>query len=114
MCIISSFQPAASGVRSGHVRLHHRPEDRGDDRGASGADVPSEMCSGQRRAIGDERCGRPGEHQTSAVVTCAGSEVDDPVRMRHDRLMMLDDDHRLTGVHQPVLEPEQVLHVSEV
>ena len=38
-----------------------------------------------------------------------GAEVDDPVGVRHDRLVVLDDDDGLAGVDQPVEQAEQVL-----
>ena len=43
-----------------------------------------------------------------------GPEVDDPVGVRHHRLVVLDDDHRLAGVDEPVEQPEQLLDVGEV
>jgi len=43
-----------------------------------------------------------------------GAEVDDPVGVRHDRLVVLDDDDRLAGVHEPVEQTEQSLDVGEV
>jgi hypothetical protein len=47
-------------------------------------------------------------------VAGAGAEVDDPVCVRHDRLIVLDDDDRLSGVDEPVEEAEQLLDVCEV
>jgi len=44
----------------------------------------------------------------------AGAEVDDPVGVRHDRLVVLDDDHRLARDDQPVEQAEQLLDVGEV
>jgi len=40
-------------------------------------------------------------------VACARPEIDDPVRVRHYRKVMLDDDHRLGRIDQPVEQPEQ-------
>jgi hypothetical protein len=42
-------------------------------------------------------------------VAGAGGEVEDPVGVRHDRLVVLDDDDRLAGVDEPV---EQAEHCS--
>jgi len=50
----------------------------------------------------------------AAVVAGAGAEVDDPVGVRHDRLVVLDDDDRLAGVDEPVEQGEQLLDVGEV
>ena len=44
----------------------------------------------------------------------AGAEVDDPVGVRHHRLVVLDDDHGLAGVDEPVEQAEQLLDVGEV
>jgi hypothetical protein len=49
-----------------------------------------------------------------AVVARARPEVDDPVGVRHHRLVVLDDDDRLPGVDQPIQEPEQLLEVGQV
>ena len=54
------------------------------------------------------------EADVTTLVAGAGTEVDDPVRVRHDHLVVLDDDDGLAGVHQPVEQGEQVLHVGEV
>src|SRR5664280_1871466 len=53
----------------------------------SGADVGCEVLAGEGGAGG-------------------GAEVDDPVGVRHDRLVVRDDDDRLAGVDEPV---EQLL-----
>jgi hypothetical protein len=37
--------------------------------------------------------------------------VDDPVRVRHDRLAVFDDDHRLAGVDEPVELPAHALQL---
>jgi hypothetical protein len=37
------------------------------------------------------------------------AEVDDPVGVRHDRLVVRDDDDRLAGVDEPVEKAEQPL-----
>jgi hypothetical protein len=47
-------------------------------------------------------------------VTGPGAQVDDPVGVGHHRLVVLDDDHGLAGVDQPVEQGEQLLHVGEV
>lgn len=47
---------------------------------------------------------RPGafEHHFATIMAGSGSEIDDPVGMRHDRLVMFDHDHRFAGVDQPI------------
>ena len=54
------------------------------------------------------------EDDLPAVVAGAGAEVDDPIGVRHDRLVVLDHDHRLAGVDEPVEQAEQLLDVGEV
>ena len=44
----------------------------------------------------------------------SGTEVDDPVRVCHDRLVMFDDDDGLPGVDQTVEHAEELLDVGEV
>ena len=72
------------------------------------------MLAGEGGASGDEVGGRALEDDLPAVVAGAGAEVDDPVGVRHDRLVVLDDDDRLAGVHEPVEQAEQLLDVGEV
>ncbi len=43
-----------------------------------------------------------------------GAEVDDPVGVRHDRLVVLDDDDRRAGIDEPAEQAEQLLDVGEV
>ncbi len=72
------------------------------------------MLAGERRPRGDEITRRPLEDDTSAVVTGARSDVDDPVGVRHHRLMVLDDDDRLSRVDEAIEQTEQVLDIGEM
>src|ERR1700691_1262356 len=76
--------------------------------------VGREMLAGKGRAGGDEVGGRALEDNPAAVAPGAGAEVDDPVGVRHDRLVVLDDDDRLAGIDEPVEQGEQLLDVGEV
>src|SRR5918998_596210 len=80
----------------------------------SGADVGREVLAGEGGASGDEVGGCALEDAPAAVVAGARAQIDDPVGVRHDRLVVLDDDDRLARVDQPVEQPEQLLHVGEV
>src|SRR5499433_4319393 len=80
----------------------------------SGADVGREVLAGEGRAGGDEVGGCSLEDDPATVVAGAGAEVDDPVGVRHDRLVVLDDDDRLAGIDEPVEQAEQLLDVGEV
>src|SRR3954454_23882006 len=74
----------------------------------SALDVGREMLAGEGGALGHEVGRRALEDDAAAVVAGAGAEVDDPVGMRHDGLMMLDDDDRLAGLDEAVEQPEQL------
>ena len=80
----------------------------------SGADVRREVLAGEGGACGHQIFRPALEDDPAAVVACAGAEVDDPVGVRHDRLVVLDDDDRLAGVDEPVEQPEQLFDVGEV
>ena len=80
----------------------------------SGADVRREVLAGEGGPGSDEVGWRALEDDPATVVAGAGAEVDDPVSVRHDRLVVLDDDDRLAGVDEPVEQAEQVLDVGEV
>ncbi len=59
----------------------------------SGADVRRKVLAREGRAGGDEVGGCALENNPAAVVAGARAEVDEPVGVRHDRLVMLDGDH---------------------
>ena len=77
-------------------------------------DVGREVLAGEGGAGGNQvsRCAL--EDDPAAFVAGSRTKVDDPVGVRHDRLMVLDDDDRLAGVDEPVKQPEQLLDVGEV
>src|SRR5690348_12337298 len=80
----------------------------------SGADVGRETLAGERGAGGHEVEGGALEDDPAAVVAGAGAEVDDPIGVRHNRLVVLDDDDGLAGVDEPVEQAKQLLHVGQV
>src|SRR5947209_1904472 len=80
-------------------------------RDRSSTDVAGEVLAGEGGADRDKVGGRALEHDPASVVAGAGAEVDDPVSVSHDRLVVFDDDHRLAGVHQPVEQAQEVLDV---
>src|SRR3954447_11205882 len=80
----------------------------------SGAAVGGEMLPGEGGPAGDQVGRRALEDDPAAVVAGAGAEGDDPVRVRHDRLVVLDDEHGTAGVDQPVEQAEQLLDVGQV
>src|SRR4051794_25743422 len=69
-------------------------------------DVGREVLAGDGGLRRDEVGGGAFEDDPAAVVPGPGTEVDDPVRVRHHCLMMLDDDDRLPGVDEPVEQAE--------
>ena len=80
----------------------------------SGADVDREMFPGERGACADEVRGHALEDDPPAVTTGTGAEVDDPVGVRHDGLVVSDHDDGLAGVHEAVEQAEQLLDVREM
>ena len=80
----------------------------------SGADVAGEVLAGQGGAGGHEVGWDALEDDPASVVAGAGAEVDDPVGVRHDCLVVRDDDDRLARVDEPVEQAEQLLDVGEV
>src|SRR5215472_10062982 len=78
------------------------------------AHVVREVLAGQRIPRSDQVARQTLEHDPPAVVAGAGAEVDDPVGVRHHREVVLDDDHRLSRIHQSVEQPEQLLDVGQV
>ena len=68
------------------------------------------MFAGEGRAGGDKVGGCALEDDLAAVVAGAGAEVDDPVGVRHDRLVVLDHDDRLAVLD----EPTTGLHLADV
>src|SRR5215471_1250469 len=72
------------------------------------------MLTGEGRGDGDKVGGRALEKDPTAVVSSARTEIDDPVGMCHDRLVVLDDDDRLPRVHEAVEQAEELLDVGEV
>src|SRR5450759_332250 len=100
--------------RSGQVETDERARVIVSARPGSGADVGREVLAGEGGAGGDEVGGCALEDDPAAVVAGAGAEVDDPVGVRQDRLVVRDDDDRLAGVDEPVEQAEQVLDVGEV
>src|SRR3954470_10487693 len=103
-CEIMAPRAGVAGVRPRTVSA----------RAQSAADVGREVLGGEGGAGGDEVGGCALEDDPAAVVAGAGAEVDDPVGVRHDRLVVLDDDDRLAGVDEPVEQAEQLLDVGEM
>ena len=81
---------------------------------ASGTDVARHVFAGERRGIGDDGGGRCLEDDAPTVMAGTRSDVDDPVGVRHDRLVMRDDDNRPAGVDQSIEQPEQVFDIRQV
>src|ERR671934_986870 len=79
---------AAAGLVVTATSCHVPPRQLGS---RSGADVGREVLAGEGGAGGDEVGGGGLEDDPAAVVAGAGAEVDDPVGVRHDRLVVLDD-----------------------
>jgi hypothetical protein len=75
-------------------------------------DVGREVLARQRRPRRHQVGGGALEDDAAAIVAGAGAQVDDPVGVRHQGLAVLDNDHRLAGIDQPVQQAEQLLQVA--
>src|SRR5687767_10795460 len=91
----------------------------GTPSGPPGGSTPSASCDVCRQVLAgqgllglDQVLGGALEDDLAAVVAGAGAEVDDPVGVGHDRLVVLDDDDRLAGVDEAVEQGEEVLDVG--
>lgn len=62
----------------------------------SARNVVGKVLAGEGGAGADERCGSALEDHPTAVVSSSGTEIDDPVGMGHNGLVMLDHDDRRT------------------
>jgi hypothetical protein len=65
-----------------------------------------QVLAGEGRFRRHQIGGRALEHDPAAVVTRARAEIDDPVGVRHHRLVVLDHDDGLAGVNQAVEQAE--------
>ena len=72
------------------------------------------MLAGERGARGHQVRRRALEHDAAAVVAGAGAQVHDPVGVGHDGLVVLDHNHGLATVYQPVQQAELLLQVGQV
>ena len=79
-------------------------------RGAAGVGAPRPGAVGHR---GDLR-GRSRGHDPAPGVAALGTEVEHQVAFGDDVEVVLDHDHRVARVHQPVEHPDQALHVGHV
>jgi hypothetical protein len=72
------------------------------------------VLAGEGGTGGNEVGGCAREDDPAAVVAGAGTEIDEPVGVGHDRLVVLDDDDRLARVDEPIEQAEQMRDVGEV
>src|SRR5215218_9006769 len=110
--LTSCTENCTSRVRLKQGRL--AASSRYGERPESGAHIGREVLAGEGGAAGNEIGRRALEHDPAAVVAGAWAQIDDPVGVRHDRLVVLDDDDRLARVNEPVEQAEQLFDVSEV
>jgi hypothetical protein len=80
----------------------------------SGADVSRQVLAREGGSSRNELGGRALEEDPAAVMAGAGTKIDEPVGVGHHRLVVLDHDHRLVGVDEPIEQAEQLLHAGEV
>jgi hypothetical protein len=59
-------------------------------------------------------CGRAGDDDAAAAVSGLRTHVEDPVRLRHDVKIVLDDDGRIAGSNEPMQNMQEPLHIGHV
>lgn len=80
--------------RLSYVRVRRgTPKKPLGERLPSGVDVVGQVLASQGGASGDEFGGGSLENDAAAIVAGPRSEVDDPIRVGHHCLVMLDHDH---------------------
>jgi len=79
------------------------------------------VLASESGAVGYEVSGRALEDDPAAIVSGAGTEIDDPVGVGHGRLVVLDDDlvvldddERPARVDEPIEQAEQLRDVGQV
>ena len=76
--------------------------------------LAGEVLAGQRGRVLGDLLRRPGGDDVAAVFAGAGAEVDEVVGGHHRPLVVLDDDHRVAEVAEPVEGRDQLLVVALV
>jgi hypothetical protein len=76
--------------------------------------MPAERAAGMRlRAAGDRfRCAR--DDQLAALMTAFGTQIEDPVGALDDIEMMLDHEHGMPSLDQPLETIQEALDISQV
>ena len=64
------------------------------------------MLAGECGPFGNKVSGRSLEHHQPAVVSRSRPEINNPVRVGHNGLMVFNDYHRFAGINKPVEESE--------
>ena len=75
---------------------------------------PGEVLAGERVRVAHDLLGRPRRDEVPAVLAGAGPEIDDVVRRRDRRLVVLDDQHGVAQVAQPLERAEEPVVVALV
>ena len=74
--------------------------------------LPRQVLAGQRSRIADHLCRRARRDDLAAVLAGARAEVDQVVGGAHRPLVVLDDDHRVAEVAEPLERPDQLRVVA--
>jgi phosphoglycolate phosphatase len=108
--VLSSYHRSASGAGGrerplGGIMAHDlRQAMHWQQAGCRVSDARSavEVCARQRLPGGKELLGRALEYYSATLVAALGAHVDDPIGVLDNRQVVLDDNHRISGVHQPI------------
>src|SRR5882672_1498421 len=103
-----SFTPAGgSSSKNQHVPIYRST--------LAAREECREVLGGVRAArLAHELLRRALRHDPSAAVAALGSQVDDPVGFREHVQVVLDDEHAVAGVHEPVQHAHELLDVRDV
>ena len=72
------------------------------------------MFARESGGFGNKVTRRAREHHLTTVMAGPGTQINDPVGMSHDRLMVLHHNHGLTGVNELIEQTQEMGHVGQV
>lgn len=54
------------------------------------------------------------EHNTTTIMSCTGPQIDDPIGLGHNSLMMFDDDDRSSGIRETIQHVDHGLDIRKM
>src|SRR5918911_2145878 len=109
----SRFEPARGEANTAKNSSQRRKRYLGSRRLAGRQDLPQVLPREALLDLGD-LLGRSGRDHLAACLAALRTEVDDPVRLLDHVQVVLDHEHRVSRVDEPLQHLEQLLDVGEV